>query len=252
MTNPNSKAGLRERLIEELELTSRLDSKLAKAESVLRNLGYERVTDERPIPGSSGIVLFDLGRTDWRLSREALEEKRKVSEDAKAAHQKDIAAAVEQSRLDTLAAVIDALELSEYGYQRPNSTGFAYPAADIRGALGLGPKGPERLWSDIQTALALRAEAKTDADRRAAAERLKRATRPAFATGGYTGTTGDPAGLVQHALLKVGYAGPLSAADTESIRALAKRFSTSTTAKPSPAPAAAPKKPKAKKKAAKK
>lgn len=186
-TEETARADAAEREVYELE------QKLARAESRLYGLGYELRTDGLPHPGG-------VENLAWRLSLEAWEARRADKKAAKEKHEADIAAAVEQSRLDTLAVIIDALELTEYGYQRPNSTGFAYPAVEIREALGFGPKGPERLWSDIQTALALRAEDKTDADRRAAAERINR-VKPTrrYAMGGYTGTDGLPFGLVHAA-----------------------------------------------------
>jgi hypothetical protein len=210
---------------------SKLQAKLTRAESALRMLGYELRPEGLPYP-------FGVEMLGWQLSREACEAQREEREAAKAAHQKDIDAAVEQSRLDTLAAVIDALELTEYGYRRSNSTGFAYPAVEIRGALGLGPKGPERLWSDIETALALRAEDRARADRRVVETRIRRITKPhPLATGGYTGS-------VHASQISVD---ALSAA---SISKLAEQIRTKVVVDPKPEPAS--KKPKAKKKAAKK
>jgi hypothetical protein len=208
-----------------------LEGKLVRAEATLRGLGYELRPDNLPHP--EGVE-----RLAWRLSREAWEHQRDEQEAVKLTHKADIDAAAQQSRLDALAAVIDALELTDYGYQRPGGLRFAYPAVDVRGALGLGPKGPERLWSDIETALALRAEDRARADRRVVETRIRRITKPhPLATGGYTGS-------VHASQISVD---ALSAA---SISKLAEQIRTKVVVDPKPEPAS--KKPKAKKKAAKK
>jgi hypothetical protein len=184
-TEETARANAAEREVYELE------EKLARAEATLRGLGYEEKLARAE--GVENLV--------WRLSLEAWGDQRAENKAVKEKHQRDIDAAVEKSRLDTLTAVIDALELSEYGYQRPGD-GFAYPAVSNPRSpyFNPGPAGPERLWSDIETAIALRAEKKTDADRQAAAERINR-VKPTrlFAMGGYTGTDGLPFGLVHAA-----------------------------------------------------
>jgi hypothetical protein len=76
--------------------------------------------------------------------------------------QADVNEATRKERQYTLQTVIDALELRQYGAKRDRSDGLSFYTI-----LSESINGPERLWSDLQTALEVRAEKKAAEERRA-------------------------------------------------------------------------------------
>lgn len=85
--------------------------------------------------------------------------------------------AVERARLagrnEALQAVIDGLELRDYGYTAPNE----YPRLRFYSAERSMPE-TERLWGDLQTAIQVRSE-RREADKRAATEKsVSEITKP--------------------------------------------------------------------------
>ncbi|WP_217181608.1 hypothetical protein [Streptomyces sp. AC495_CC817] len=83
-------------------------------------------------------------------------------------------------RRETLEAVIKALQLQAYGYRDASGIGLYH--------FGIDPDkrpGYERLWSDIQTALKVREEAKLAEERKKTEEKVAGlAPKHAFAAGG--------------------------------------------------------------------
>ncbi len=73
----------------------------------------------------------------------------------------------EATRTETLKKVIEALELTQYGYVKSNSYYFGG---------GIEQPGHERLWADIEAALELRAEEKHAKTREAADDRVRKLT----------------------------------------------------------------------------
>lgn len=83
-------------------------------------------------------------------------------------------AAVKQAqaatRRETLGAVIEGLQLKDYGYHAPGAYYF--------GGLTADKPGHERLWNDIQAALEVRAEKKREDERQATEKKVAGLTKP--------------------------------------------------------------------------
>lgn len=164
-TTPRTRRQLRDKLHalrqENIDLEHRVSSHEIRVENLNQGneqLQHDLVNASRALEKAGFLSTFgvttigvhgNLRSTHWYQPNEAAE---KAARDAEA-----------KTRAETLEAVIDALELRDYGYRADGD--YYFPGLSL---VDERP-GHERLWADIQTALQVRAERKA-ADERAATE----------------------------------------------------------------------------------